>query len=656
MPSPYRIRHQGRSSLAGTVTEIAGAVLRIGRRADNDVVFNRDVDLLVSGHHAEIRVDGTGPVLRDVGSTNGTFVNGTRVTAPRQLAVGDRIQLGIDGPVMILDGDVATGPTSDTAAPTLVGDVARAPQRAEAAPSPAHVPAPVAAPAPPRAPAPRPPHTPPPARATPPAAPAPQVPSGSTSAPPAAGPGLQTIVRRLDESNRSRRRLGWIGACAFVACAAAVGWVWLHKTDAPPPAPPAPERPRPPDWHELSRRAEQSVYLCIRRQKVLGDVVEEGFGTAWSVAPGRLATNAHVAGELADKENGKEYFARTPTSPPKTLRLIAARAHPGYDEFAKLGTVYRPIRVAGDGSVFRDTVHPFDVALMEVAPEDVPNQGPPIEIASDEELLAVGVGSEVGSFGFPMEGRSVRTDPRRPSIRADTGKSIASAADPWGDTLTAGQSPTFGYNLHVTGGASGSPVLARSGKVIGLISAGNVQAGADGQRVFQLGDAFGPRADLVRDMLAGRDTTEGAARAASLERGFRDRFREGLENRNVAIAFMFRPFVADVGRPSVVAETIETLEQDGLAGAKEHVITVDQAGRHAVAVFALDEPFPPSVAFRDGPRDRWQVMDRPESYYFVTKPVAMRRGGRLYMRVHVESPPRPFAKTRYAVTLVRFGE
>lgn len=48
----------------------------------------------VSRHHARIRVDGDTATLEDLGSKNGTYVKGRRVSAPARLADGDQIRLG----------------------------------------------------------------------------------------------------------------------------------------------------------------------------------------------------------------------------------------------------------------------------------------------------------------------------------------------------------------------------------------------------------------------------------------------------------------------------------------------------------------------------------------------------------------------------------
>lgn len=48
----------------------------------------------VSRHHARIRIDGTDATLEDLGSKNGTFLNGRKVEASGSLSDGDEIRLG----------------------------------------------------------------------------------------------------------------------------------------------------------------------------------------------------------------------------------------------------------------------------------------------------------------------------------------------------------------------------------------------------------------------------------------------------------------------------------------------------------------------------------------------------------------------------------
>jgi EmrB/QacA subfamily drug resistance transporter len=65
----------------------------LGRDAGADVVLE-DPGGRLSRRHARIRLVDGAPVVEDLGSTNGTFVNGDRIEAARPLAGGDRIEVG----------------------------------------------------------------------------------------------------------------------------------------------------------------------------------------------------------------------------------------------------------------------------------------------------------------------------------------------------------------------------------------------------------------------------------------------------------------------------------------------------------------------------------------------------------------------------------
>ena len=64
--------------------------LTLGREASNDVVLH---DSQASAHHARIVATEKGFFIEDLGSTNGTFVQGQRVTR-QPLQGGEVIQLG----------------------------------------------------------------------------------------------------------------------------------------------------------------------------------------------------------------------------------------------------------------------------------------------------------------------------------------------------------------------------------------------------------------------------------------------------------------------------------------------------------------------------------------------------------------------------------
>jgi len=75
----------------GKVFELNKAEIYIGRDINNDIVIN---DAEVSRKHARLMMQAGGYVLEDLGSTNGTFVNGQRLMGPHVLRAGELIMLG----------------------------------------------------------------------------------------------------------------------------------------------------------------------------------------------------------------------------------------------------------------------------------------------------------------------------------------------------------------------------------------------------------------------------------------------------------------------------------------------------------------------------------------------------------------------------------
>ncbi|WKW11527.1 trypsin-like peptidase domain-containing protein [Pseudogemmatithrix spongiicola] len=83
---------------AGARERFEKSIVAIGRHPINDLRFDAERDLDVSSRHAELRIVGDRHVLVDLGSTNGTFVNGQAVSGERALADGDVVTFGADGP------------------------------------------------------------------------------------------------------------------------------------------------------------------------------------------------------------------------------------------------------------------------------------------------------------------------------------------------------------------------------------------------------------------------------------------------------------------------------------------------------------------------------------------------------------------------------
>ena len=77
---------------AGTRYAITSELMTVGRHPDSDIFLD---DITVSRRHVELSTSNTGYMIRDVGSLNGTYLNGQRLEDSEvSLTNGDEIQIG----------------------------------------------------------------------------------------------------------------------------------------------------------------------------------------------------------------------------------------------------------------------------------------------------------------------------------------------------------------------------------------------------------------------------------------------------------------------------------------------------------------------------------------------------------------------------------
>jgi Inner membrane component of T3SS, cytoplasmic domain len=99
-PPPRRAKRQrgaprvfmiSQGSQAGLAAELAGGAIMIGRGADCQLILEDDY---VSTRHARVVSTPNGIYVEDLGSTNGTYVNGQRITAPTTITLADTVRIG----------------------------------------------------------------------------------------------------------------------------------------------------------------------------------------------------------------------------------------------------------------------------------------------------------------------------------------------------------------------------------------------------------------------------------------------------------------------------------------------------------------------------------------------------------------------------------
>ena len=132
-PAPPRVQIALLDVRSGDTVQRDGVRFRIGRGRECEIRPVQEEDTTVSRVHAEIVLKpDRAIVLRDAGSRNGTTVNGNPVRTEHELREGDRIQLGNEGPELVVSS-LAGGRTPPGPAPA---PAQKAPQERKEAPKP----------------------------------------------------------------------------------------------------------------------------------------------------------------------------------------------------------------------------------------------------------------------------------------------------------------------------------------------------------------------------------------------------------------------------------------------------------------------------------------------------------------------------------------
>ena len=114
-------------------------VVKVGRETDNDIQYDPFEELQVSGHHAELCVVESKWLIVDLGSSNGTFVDGEQIDTITPLSVGSEVRFGKKGPrvrIEALETQPDDLPRTELAPKASPDAAPAAPQAAPAAPPP----------------------------------------------------------------------------------------------------------------------------------------------------------------------------------------------------------------------------------------------------------------------------------------------------------------------------------------------------------------------------------------------------------------------------------------------------------------------------------------------------------------------------------------
>lgn len=268
------------------------------------------------------------------------------------------------------------------------------------------------------------------------------------------------------------------------------------------------------DIPEAAQTALQdAVYLVAKKEGTAQ-------ATAWAFAPDKLATNAHVTEALKGREN--QFILIGPNK--ESIKIKSVQSHPGYLGFKNYKTTQGKL-TWGEFTPL-NVINEYDVGIIEIDPSTPlpvdPAIGKPamLELASEDELKELKAGAAVAYAGFPTEntaGASVAID-APPTLQFGN---ITALTDVFMCRAAADDQLLIQHSAPVTGGVSGSPLIDKSGKVIGIVNGGNTanvlkdDGSAKDEKnaeVLKKGTVrlpsavlinFAQRADLLKDLASG---------------------------------------------------------------------------------------------------------------------------------------------------------
>jgi hypothetical protein len=212
---------------------------------------------------------------------------------------------------------------------------------------------------------------------------------------------------------------------------------------------------------------QRAVYLVARVE----NGKDIGMATAWAFGPDALATNAHVTKEIAGHE--ADWVLISPDG--KRIPIKGVDTHPGYKKFKAFMTTVGG--TAEDQFKQLNVINEYDVGIIHTAealpPDSKTGQVVTLKLAPESYVEKLEPGAAVAAIGFPIEGMTatmVVTDAPATlhfgNISSLTDVFMCRADTPDDQLLIQ-------HTVPVTGGMSGSPLIDKSGDVIGIVSGGN---------------------------------------------------------------------------------------------------------------------------------------------------------------------------------------
>jgi hypothetical protein len=218
-------------------------------------------------------------------------------------------------------------------------------------------------------------------------------------------------------------------------------------------------------------------------------------GTAWAYKPGMLVTNAHVAALFKPGT----LVVRKPAGGPE-IPVTGVLIHPGYTKFGNFTDEASADGPNGLKAMTAGKAMPsgYDVAILQVDP--AADISPTLDIA-DDPGASLKPGVALAAAGFPIEGTAAQ---QLAQLGADATVQfgfVTSLSDYFLLHTSADHTFLVQHSVPASGGASGSPIIDGSGKVVAILSGGNIAKTEDGRTANAVMINYAQRADLVRGIV-----------------------------------------------------------------------------------------------------------------------------------------------------------
>ncbi len=237
----------------------------------------------------------------------------------------------------------------------------------------------------------------------------------------------------------------------------------------------------------------EAVYAVI----LVGDAGKpEVKGTAWAYRPGMLVTNAHVAG-LFDPRRPGTLLLRNKAG--RELVVTGTRIHPGYTAHAEY-VAEAPAKSSDFKSLTKGRLpSAYDVAILEVDP--AADLGPTLEVAPESEIAGLRPGMAIAAGGFPIEKTAQEKLSALSPVPQFQYGFITSMTDYFLFQADQPHAYLIQNSVPATGGASGSPIVDSSGKVVAVLSGGTIAMTSEGRIPSAVMLNYAQRADLIGGVL-----------------------------------------------------------------------------------------------------------------------------------------------------------